>query len=109
MAQLRQDYQQFRDRGVKVIILGPDGPKAFQRFWQEEEMPFTGLADIKSVVADKFYQEVNLLKFGRMPAVFVIDKKGNIRYKHYGASMADIPETAVVLEALDQLIEEENG
>ena len=72
-------------------------------------MPFIGLADIKSVVADKFYQEVNLLKFGRMPAIFVIDKKGNIRYKHYGASMADIPETRVILEVLDQLIEEENG
>jgi peroxiredoxin Q/BCP len=103
MAQLRQDYGEFQERNVEVIALGPDGPGAFKRFWQEQDMPYIGLADIKSQTADLFYQEVNLLKLGRMPAVFIIDLAGQIRYSHYGSSMSDIPGNEEVLQALDQI------
>jgi peroxiredoxin len=103
MAQLRQDYGKFQERNVEVIALGPDGPGAFKRFWQEQDMPYIGLADIKSQTADLFYQEVNLLKLGRMPAIFVVDLAGRIRYSHYGNSMSDIPSNEEVLKALDQI------
>ena len=66
-------------------------------------MPFIGLADIRSASADRYYQEVNLLKLGRMPAVFVIDKHGMICYAHYGDSLADIPTNGEVLQVLDGL------
>lgn len=66
-------------------------------------MPFIGCADIKSKVAETFYQEVNLLKLGRMPAIFVIDQDQTIRFSHYGSSMSDIPENAVVLAAIDAM------
>jgi peroxiredoxin len=85
---------------MEIIALGPDGPNAFRRYWQEEQIPFIGCADIKSKVADKYYQEVNLLKLGRMPAVFVIDPQGQIRYAHYGDSMADIPPNAELLKVI---------
>jgi peroxiredoxin Q/BCP len=98
---LRQDYCEFQERDVEVIALGPDGPNAFQRYWQEEQLPFIGCADIKSQVADLYHQQVKLLKFGRMPAIFVIDKEGQIRYAHYGDSMSDIPPTSELLKALD--------
>jgi peroxiredoxin len=52
-------------------------------------------------VADQYYQEVNLFKLGRMPALFVIDQTGLIRYAHYGDSMSDIPTNQEVLELLD--------
>jgi len=103
MAQLRQDYPDFTRSGAEIIVLGPDGPNAYRRFWQENDMPFIGCSDIRSKVADTYYQEVNLLKFGRMPALFVIDKKGKIRYVHYGESMSDIPTNEEVLAVLDQL------
>lgn len=103
LAQLRQDYSEFQKRGAEIIVLGPDGPNAFRRFWQEEQMPFIGCADIKSKVADTYYQEVNLLKLGRMPAIFVIDRQGRIRYAHYGDAMSDIPENREVLKVIDSL------
>jgi peroxiredoxin len=103
MAQLRQDYGKFQERKVEVIALGPDGPNAFKRFWQEQDMPFIGLADIKSQMADLFYQEVNILKLGRMPALFIIDLEGCIRFRYYGKSMSDIPSNEKVLEVLDQV------
>ncbi len=67
-------------------------------------MPFIGCADIKSKVADIFYQEVNLFKFGRMPAVFIIDRQGLIRYAHYGDAMSDIPANQELFKVLDSLV-----
>lgn len=66
-------------------------------------MPFIGCADIKSKVADTFFQEVNLLKLGRMPAMFVIDRQGVIQFSHYGNAMSDIPENKVVFKVIDTL------
>ena len=100
---MRQDYGEFQERGVEIIALGPDGPNAFRRYWQEENIPFIGCADIKSQVGNRFHQEVNLFKFGRMPAIFVVDKDGRIRYSHYGDSMADIPANAEILKIIDGL------
>jgi peroxiredoxin len=107
MAQLRQDYSSYVERDAEIIALGPDGPKAFQKFWQQEKMPFIGLSDQRSKVGDLFCQEVNLFKLGRMPALFVIDKNGLIRYSHYGNSMSDIPENNEILGVLDNINQEQ--
>ncbi len=101
MAQLRQDYVEFVNRNAEVITLGPDGPNAFKRYWEKESMPFIGLADVRSVISDQYAQEVNWLKLGRMPAVFVIDYKGMIEYVHYGSSMSDIPGNQEILKIID--------
>ena len=103
MAQLRHEYGKYQEKNAEVIAMGPDGPNAFKRFWQEQDMPFIGLADIRSQIADLFYQEVSILKLGRMPAVFVIDLEGYIRFSHYGHSMSDIPDNQVVLNVLDEM------
>jgi peroxiredoxin len=105
---LRQDQELFRARNVEVIILGPDGPNAFRRYWKEQDMPFVALPDLRSAVAKRYAQEVNLFKFGRMPALFVIDLDGRVRFEHYGDSMADIPSNETVLAVVDTILEEEN-
>ena len=104
MAQLRQDYAEFEKRGVAVLIIGPDGPNAYKRYWAQEQMPCIGLADIGNRVADQYNQEVNLLKLGRMPAMFIVDQDCKIRYTHYGKSMSDIPEDGAILAKLDDLM-----
>ena len=85
------------------MVVGPDGPRAFQKYWQENDMPFAGLADPRSRVANRYYQEVNLLKFGRMPAIFVIDLDGKIRYAHYGDAMSDLPPNQDLLDVIDAI------
>lgn len=107
MAQLRQDYQKFADLNTEIIAVGPDGPKAYQRFWEAEKMPFIGLSDVGNQTAKLYYQEFNLLKFGWVPALFILDKNGLIRFAHYGKSMADIPENSDVLKILADLMESE--
>ena len=100
---MRENYQEFEKRGVEVLIIDPDGPRAFKRYWEEEKMPFPGCADIDSKVADTYQQEVNILKLGRMPAEIIIDRTGIIRYFHYGELMSDIPLIQQMLEVIDTL------
>jgi peroxiredoxin Q/BCP len=103
MAQLRQGYQKFVDRDAEILVVGPDGAGAFKDYWQKEELPFVGLADPTHTVAKRYGQEVKLLKWGRMPALMVVDKHGQVAYKHYGSSMSDIPPNPQILSILDGL------
>jgi peroxiredoxin len=106
---LRQDYAQFTALGAEIVAIGPDGPNAFRRYWSENTIPFPGCPDIGSRISTRYYQEVSLFKFGRMPAIFIIDRQGRVRYAHYGDSMADIPANSDVLSILSQLQTEEQA
>ena len=106
MAQLRLDYQRFIERNTKIVAIGPEDAKSFADWWHNNKMPFIGIADPEHIVADKYGQQVKLLKFGRMPAQFVVDKQGRIRYRHYGESMSDISSNEDILRLLDELNKE---
>ncbi len=103
MAQLRQGYGEFVARGAEIVVVGPDSERAFKEYWQKEALPFVGLADPSHTVAKRYGQEIKLLRFGRMPALMVIDKAGQVRYRHYGDSMSDIPPNPDILGVLDEL------
>jgi peroxiredoxin len=100
---LRDDYAAFTARDAEILVIGPDGPNAYCRYWETEKLPFIGLPDPKHTVADVYNQQVNLWKLGRMPALLVVDKGGIIQYEHYGDDMKDIPENKVVFDILDRL------
>jgi peroxiredoxin Q/BCP len=103
MAQLRQDYEDFVERETRIIVIGPEGPEAYSRYWADNDLPFTGLPDPEHRVLKLYGQQINLFKFGRMPAQAVIDKAGVVRYVHYGKSMADIPDNPSLLDLLDEI------
>jgi peroxiredoxin Q/BCP len=104
MAQLRHDHQQFVDRAIEVVLIGPDSPASFAQYWAKESIPFRGLPDPEARVLTNLGQEVNVLKLGRMPAQILIDKNGVVRYAHYGTSMRDIPSTGTILAWFDREI-----
>jgi peroxiredoxin len=103
MAQLRHDYQEFVKRQTEIIVVGPEDAKAFQIYWEQNDLPFVGLPDPKASVLKLYGQEVNLFKLGRMPAQVIMDKAGMVRFVHYGHSMADIPFNDEILGLLDQV------
>jgi peroxiredoxin Q/BCP len=102
MAQLRQDYAEFKKRDAEIVIVGPEDRSAFVSYWAKESLPYVGLADPDHTVASRYGQEVKLLKMGRMPATIVVDKTGQIIYTHYGDSMKDIPANREILAVVDQ-------
>lgn len=103
MAQLRQGYQAYLDRGAQIIVLGPDDAPAFRNYWQKGNLPFIGLPDANHSVLKLYGQEVNLFKLGRMPAQVIVDRQSIARYAHYGHAMSDIPSNAELLAVLDEL------
>lgn len=103
MAQLRDDYSQFVDRDVEIVVVGPEDAAAFLDYWRAESLPFVGLPDPTHAVLKRYGQEVNLFKLGRMPAQVLIDRAGIARFVHYGHSMSDIPDNQEVLGLVDEI------
>jgi peroxiredoxin len=107
MAQLRQDHQEFIDRDVAILVIGPEDAEKFAAYFSENQLPFIGLPDPQHHVLKMYGQEVKLFKFGRMPAQVLVDKEGIARFVHYGKSMSDIPANAELLALIDQINLEE--
>jgi len=103
MAQLRQDFAEFTDRQTAIVVVGPEKPDAFGRYWAENRLPFVGLPDPEHTVLKLYGQEIKLFKFGRMPAQVLVDRSGKARFIHYGHDMSDIPKTSRDLEMIDAL------
>ena len=103
MAQLRRDYPEFVKRDAEVIAIAPDNEQVFNRWWRRHKMPFPGIPDPKHQVANRYGQQVKILRLGRMPEVVVVDKEGNMRLKRRGKAMSDIPSNKEVLALLDEL------
>ena len=103
MARLRDGYAEFTAREAEILAIGPDSQEKFASFWQENELPFPGLPDPGKRVSKIYKQEVNLFKLGRMPLNAVVDRKGFIRFIHYGYSMSDIPDNETLLNVIEQL------
>jgi len=103
LARLRDEYEKFTSRGAEILAVGPNPPDTFEQYWQNEHIPFVGLPDADHRVARMYRQQVNLFKLGRMPLSCIVDKKGYIRFAHYGASMQDIPSNDELLHVIDEL------
>jgi peroxiredoxin Q/BCP len=103
MAQLRRDYQKFQELDTEIVVVGPEGSQAFESYWSENDLPFIGLPDPGHSVLKLYGQEIKIFKFGRMPAMVVVDKEGMARFVHYGQSMSDIPKNKTVLSTLRRL------
>ena len=103
MAQLRQDFAQFATRDAEILVVWPDDAKTVNDYCQKEKLPFTNLLDPGHEVANRYGQEVKLLKLGRMPAMAVLDRDGVVRYEHHANGMQDIPANIEILSLLDEL------
>lgn len=103
MVQLHQDYHKFVGADTEVVVIGPDDEDSFKSQWEKSGIEFYGIADTEHKILDKYNQEVNIIKLGRMPAQFLVDKDGILRYIHYGKSFKDIPENDEILRIIETL------
>lgn len=103
MARLRDGYAEFVARNAEILAIGPDSLERFTSYWNENDLPFPGLPDPTRKVSKAYKQEVNLFKLGRMPLNTIVDRKGCIRYIHYGYGMSDIPDSETLLQLIEQL------
>jgi peroxiredoxin Q/BCP len=109
MAQLRQDYQQFLGREAEILVVNPESAAEVKDFAESHGLSFPMLADPGHEVANRYGQEVNMLKLGRLPALVVLDREGAVRYEHRAASMMDTAKNGDVLSVLNRLNDEWAG
>ena len=102
---MRDQYEDFTARGAEILAVGPNDMDSFKKYWEKENIPFSGLPDFDHVVAKEYRQQVNLFKLGRLPLNCIVDIEGRIRYVHYGSSMSDIPDNETFLNVIDQINE----
>lgn len=103
MAQLRQSIDQFKETDTEVLVVGPENADKFKAYFEEHNLPFTGLPDPKHSVLKLYGQQIKLFKLGRMPAQVLIDKAGTVRFGHYGHDMRDIPAPSEMVELIRTL------
>ena len=103
MAQLRQDFVEFEKRETTILVIGPEQTASFIDYFKKHALPFIGIPDPEHTVLERYGQEINLFKLGRMPAQVLVDKNGIARYVHYGHDMTDIPQNTELLALIDRL------
>lgn len=84
-------------------MVNPENLAEVKAFAESQNLTFPMLVDPDHEVANRFGQEVNLLKLGRMPALVLLDRDGVIRHEHRGGSMMDTPKNSDLLAMLDRL------
>ena len=67
------------------------------------KIPYVGIPDPDGKIGKLYGQEWNLIKLGRMPALFIVDQKGTIVFAQYANNMADIPENGKLFQILEKL------
>ncbi len=102
---MKQDFREFTSRNTTIVVVAPHSAEKVAKFWKEEDLPMIGVPDEEGKLAGLYGQEWKLLKLGRMPALFVVDRKGALAFAQYGKSMSDIPGNSEMLKVLDGLTE----
>lgn len=100
---MKKDIGQFTERKAKIIVVAPHEKAEVKAYWEKEQLPFIGIPDPDGRLGRLYGQEWNLIKLGRMPALFIIDTKGVIVFSQYAKSMADIPENNELLQILERI------
>ena len=88
---------------AQIVVIAPHETEKVKAYWEKENIPFVGIPDPDGKIGRLYGQEWNLIKLGRMPALFIIDQKGTIAFAQYANNMADIPEKDKLLQILFSL------
>ncbi len=83
---LRDDFQELRDRGVRVVGVSSDGPAVQMKFKEKYRLPFTLLADEEGSIARAF--GVRLILGMPHRQAFLI-KGGKVVWRDLSASTKD--------------------
>ena len=80
---LRDHYQELRDKGYEVLGVSTDDEKSHQKFIEKQDLPFTLLADTEKDLHEKYGTWVEKSMYGRKymgtaRKTFIIDEEGKI-------------------------------
>jgi peroxiredoxin Q/BCP len=100
---LGKDIEKFNELNTIIYAILPDNLEKARIFESEFARGYPIYYDDKKTVNKILKQEIKPLKFGRMPALLIIDKQGIIRYAYYSDSMDDIPKNEELFNIIKDL------
>ena len=103
MAQLRQDYDKFKELDAEIVTIAPHTFNVAQAYFNRNKLPFPGLMTTTHGVYDQFDVQSKVLSMGQRPGLFIIDKDGIVRFAYVGSQQWEIPTNKKVLEQLKNI------
>ena len=103
---MNKDIQEYKNSGVKVIVISPESLEKTLEFFKfaKFEPNFTTVLDPDREILKKYFvikKEDNSI----IPSVFLIDKEGKIQFKHYAQHTADRPPKDYILKAIKSFLD----
>ena len=94
---MQEDLSLFTDRKAQIVVIAPHKIETVRDYWEKEKIDYNGIPDPEWKLGKLYGQEWKLFKLGRMPALFIIDRKGKIAFAQYSGNMSDIPSNTELL------------
>ena len=102
LGELQESYRAIQDLGAEIVALSADWPEVARTTVAELGLTFPVLSDAsrKRIIAwDVLHPGQGIAK----PTLFVLDREGEVRWKHVGKNAADRPDIEDVLKQLRKL------
>jgi peroxiredoxin Q/BCP len=98
--ELEEDITKYEDRGVQLIALAVQDQVSADHIGSRTHYPI--LADANHVVAEAYnvYDLLAIAKLNAMPAVFLIDKDGQIVWAEFSETLDQLTESETILANL---------
>ena len=105
-SRLIANYQQFADRDAEILLVYPGDPDTVGPFLEAvakagqtmaADVPFPVLLDEGLKAVDFFQIRDNLA----LPATFILDRQGAVRFAYVGSGVSDRPSVKALLAQLD--------
>jgi len=110
LALLRRDYVEYARMGMRIWGVVGQKPSKLRKYIRKNYMPFPLLADSERAVMRIYgvYQPISLETLNNaLPATFIIDRDGIIRFIYVGYSQIDRPSKRSIINCSRQLYPKE--
>ena len=95
---MRDNYEQFTARGVEVLTIASTDPQQTQKVVEDLDLKMPVLSDPKSLVFRAY--AVGQALGAPLPAQFVLDRQGKLRFKHLFSFISPNAEIETLLQAV---------
>jgi len=129
IAELKKEFPLFKKRGVSLLVVLQSTPENITPMISQKDMPFVIVCDpherlftlygvrpgsifgyvTPTTIVRAIRATLQGFKHGtyegnekQLPATFIIDKAGKVKYARYGKNVADVPKTEKLLAEIDR-------
>lgn len=102
MVQLNEYLPTFKKLGASVVGISADPPEESRRLVAAYRLAFPLLSDPKVATASAYGVAMQQRDIA-VPALFVIDQRGAVHWRHVAKTMADRPHSATLIDILKRL------